>query len=406
LKTIRAEDARQPFQLLANEDNSNIEIPNIIVNPDISGIVNPDDSGNENPNNSGLVNPHISGIENSNISLIQNLDIAGIENLNISGLLNQGNSFLLDENAPASCQSVATIIFGQFNFEEFEIPYPQFGTTINEKLTSQQFLNPDDLEVITRVLVDEMRRLRRKFGRVDCRIVVRKMSRQYPESFLVKNMNNVLDPESDIGLVTKLTNRNNYCERRILADQNTIKEQPKPTLGKRKLAQILASTTAQWNPPRPDSENSQSIAAKQAHLNKLYTKRSALSKEEKSLVQSYMACTFADQRCFLNQLDPLPSMNDITEQWPFLFEMQYLYQHFDTLTGTPIANLKNNLENMYDQIIDYAKTDKKSRAFFVKDTSSNPLVQCIKALAFMLNDDVDLLMKNFQVSFHFLKNQF
>jgi hypothetical protein len=290
-----------------------------------------------------------------------------------------------------------SVIYGSFDFDGFEIPYHRFGQTVKKKLDDKVFLNPDDLDVITKNVVDEMRQFRIKFGRTDCRIVVKKMSRQYPDSFLV-NRNNVFDPNSDVALISKINNHNNYRGKRILAEQNIIEEQPKIPLSKRKFAKLCATTTMQWNPPRPQTETSESIAAKQSHLKQLYLKRSSMTKEEKDLVLSYMSCTFADQRCFLNKMDPPPSMEATKEAWPFLYETEYLYQHFQTEMGMPVTTLKISITDLHEQIIDYAKSDKKSRVFFVNDTSEDSIDQCLKLLAYLLGTELDLMVKRFEVS--------
>jgi hypothetical protein len=168
-------------------------------------------------------------------------------------------------------------ILSPMDFGDFEIPYVLFGTTINESIKNGVYLEPRELEIVTRVLVEEMRLFSTKFGRTECRTVVRKMSRECKSSFLLQNGQGVFDMESDVGLISRLNNRNNYLNRST-TERNDVQKTKIPA-NKRKLTALLNSTTAEWAPPRPANENEATIREKQLIMQQLFLKKAALTND-------------------------------------------------------------------------------------------------------------------------------
>jgi hypothetical protein len=116
------------------------------------------------------------------------------------------------------------------------------------------------------------------------------------------------------------------------------------------------------------------------------------------MISANMKSTYADQRLDLNQMDPPTTTATLKQNWPFLFEVGYLFDHFDRLTGASIRNMDDQLSSMFSQIIAMGKTDIKNRIFFLKESGSETKLQCIKFLAFKLKENLDYLIKEYQVN--------
>lgn len=112
-----------------------------------------------------------------------------------------------------------------------------------------------------------------------------------------------------------------------------------------------------WQPNSyPKDENEESQKEKQEWLSAEFTKK----ERDKKTVALYMKQTYASQRLLINRGKPnIPSIQEVKNQWPFLFETDMLLQHFEQLMGFNLQIvLQQSLEKKASAIYEFMKQER------------------------------------------------
>ena len=111
-----------------------------------------------------------------------------------------------------------------------------------------------------------------------------------------------------------------------------------------------------WQPDSyPDDETTDSQKEKQGWLTSAFRKKD----RDNDKVASYMKLTYASQRLLINRGKPNPpSINEIMDEWPFLFEFDPLMQHFEQLMGFDLkVVLQRSLEEKAKLVYNFMKLE-------------------------------------------------
>ncbi|XP_067291128.1 uncharacterized protein [Pseudorasbora parva] len=90
-----------------------------------------------------------------------------------------------------------------------------------------------------------------------------------------------------------------------------------------------------WHPvDLPEDETPESVEEKRKEMVKLFSQEGPRA-AERGQVEEWMKITYASQRYAINN-NPPPSIDELKDQWPFLFMKRFLCAHFNTLTGIDV----------------------------------------------------------------------
>lgn len=72
-----------------------------------------------------------------------------------------------------------------------------------------------------------------------------------------------------------------------------------------------------------------------------------------------MDSLYNEQRMFLNNFENPPTVQQITEKWPFLLRKYFLMKHFSKLTEISIPEVLSRFDAKLNDIVFYAENNKK-----------------------------------------------
>ncbi|XP_038059410.1 uncharacterized protein LOC119730514 [Patiria miniata] len=88
----------------------------------------------------------------------------------------------------------------------------------------------------------------------------------------------------------------------------------------------------------PDDENEESLEAKRSALEELFNQHGpAPSGTSEKKIDDTMSLTYFLLRQHINNKDPVPSISELKQKWPFLFVPRCFFAHFKCLTGIEIV---------------------------------------------------------------------
>ncbi|XP_073668305.1 uncharacterized protein [Paramisgurnus dabryanus] len=114
-----------------------------------------------------------------------------------------------------------------------------------------------------------------------------------------------------------------------------------------------------WHPfDLLQDETPESVELKRDTMVKLFSEEGPRA-AERGQVEELMKTTYASQRYAINK-NPPPSIDQLKEQWPFLFMKRYLCAHFNTLTGIDInTRLTESLSRKGKKVLQFFESQLK-----------------------------------------------
>lgn len=76
-------------------------------------------------------------------------------------------------------------------------------------------------------------------------------------------------------------------------------------------------------------------------------------------ITNIMDSLYNEQRMFLNNFENPPTVQQITEKWPFLLRKYFLMKHFSKLTEISIPEVLSRFDAKLNDIVFYAENNKK-----------------------------------------------
>lgn len=111
--------------------------------------------------------------------------------------------------------------------------------------------------------------------------------------------------------------------------------------------------------------------------------------------------TYGMQRLFLNNPEP-PTMKDIQENWPILFEPKVMEWHFQKLVGQKLNNLETMFELKKNKLIEFGL----SKSFIEKDTTNSATDQdlflILQIITKYFGEDINYLINKWTTVSSFL----
>lgn len=275
-------------------------------------------------------------------------------------------------------------------FDQFKIPWEKIPSNIMDQLQKKQKLGKL-LNVFANLLVDEMRMFSLYLPMSILRMITQQAVSRFPDSFTERDSEGNIISTSTVPLLTIMRNRNNFLNR----SPNCTKTNLDPDIPQkqRRRSSLLQQTCNNWQPKNLVSMDSvESLENKKDYLKLIHGATTTC--DEKTLIKQYMQDCFPIQRKFFNNLENIPTILQIKTEWPFIFESEYLYQHFEQLMNIKSEIFIENFQSSNDKIFRYFnEVNKKIR---IENSSA---INIISGIANYFGEDTTYLFMNFDVSY-------
>lgn len=218
----------------------------------------------------------------------------------------------------------------------------------------QRAAQSDRLKMI-RVIVDAIRCHCMNPSRSQCAEIARDVVAKYPKTF-----GDVTDEGDVLGcgytsLLNQIKTRVEHLNRNnTLSKVRQLKRKDsESTIPRNSFNQLDSYGCINWQPKDlPEGETPDSLEVKRQMLITLFTNEGPRLVDA-SRVDELMAITYWKQRDLINSSPP-PQVSTIRDEWPFLFEKQWLLSHFETLTGIDlVSRLSEALHTKGRRIVNY-----------------------------------------------------
>ncbi|KAK2880732.1 hypothetical protein Q8A67_018000 [Cirrhinus molitorella] len=214
---------------------------------------------------------------------------------------------------------------------------------------------PDKRRQMIRILVDEIRKHEANPTRSECLIICRNIIKQYPSSFADMTPGGVIIGGGFTSLLsqvkTRIENINRSGTLRRIRTSRISGQLQKPS---------DSYGCTQFNPEMPSDETTEMLEQKRQRLETIY-REEGIESGEKTEVLNLMKSTFCLQRKQINQT-PAPSIEELRNQWPYLFTKRGIFCHFESLTDINVLHaLELSIKESGKGIAKYLMTKSKKK---------------------------------------------
>lgn len=216
---------------------------------------------------------------------------------------------------------------------------------------------------MVRIIVDSIRELCLNPTRSQCLEIAKSITEKYPKSFADVTMEGELIGCGYGSLLNQIKTRVDHVNR-----DNTlvrVRKTKRPTVDSEHDRVPTSSTTASkcsktdsygcinWHPfDLPEDVTPESVEEKRKEMVNLFSQEGPRA-AERGQIEEFMKITYASQRYAINT-NPPPSIDELKEQWPFLFMKKFLCAHFETLTGIDVNDrLKDCLSRKGKKVLHF-----------------------------------------------------
>lgn len=216
---------------------------------------------------------------------------------------------------------------------------------------------------MVRTIVDSIREKCLNPTRSHCSEIARRITEKYPKSFADVTMEGELIGCGYGSLLNQIKTRAEHVNRdntlvrvrakRCISDNEST---PSSEITLSKCSKTDSYGCINWQPvDLPQGETPDSVELKREEMVKLFSQEGPRA-AECGQVQELMKTTYVSQRYAINK-NPPPSIDELIEQWPFLFTKRHLCDHFNTLTGIDInTRLTESLSTKGKKVLHFFKS--------------------------------------------------
>lgn len=306
------------------------------------------------------------------------LDPSFVSNANDSTVSNDETLSLASVTPSNSKTSTA-------QFKEFSIPWSKVPNDIMKLLRGKTSLGKR-LNTLANLLVDS---LRERSAHIPIRVfreVAQQAAEKYPDSLLEKDREGQQIATSPQSLISKMINRNNALNRPLKRASSGSSEIHITSSSKKRKSSTGVSTGL------PANGNAKSIAINRDLEEKkelLISSYRGSTKVETAAIAEYMKECFPLQRAFFNNSEKIPDITAIKENWPYIFNKDLLYQHFELLMSIDPRLLEKRFASERERIFKFFKTSKNKKVNALEENNAN----VVRGLAYHFNEDPDYIFK-------------
>ncbi|XP_065145066.1 uncharacterized protein [Paramisgurnus dabryanus] len=228
--------------------------------------------------------------------------------------------------------------------EVYAVPWHKMPSNLMLAISKKKRPKPKERRELVRIVIDDVfSKEGKRPGRAKLREIAKRIVAQYPCSFQDRDLQeNVIGTGYDT-LFIQLENRvenlrrpsTNRSAKRPANDENASRKRSTPS---------DRYGCVDW---QPDIECTSELETKRNELKSAFKTKDL----QDSSVRKLMAETYCIQRVTINKGS---TVNTVLEEWPYLFEADYLFDHTCTLLGFSVQNkLAEELSRKGKTIIDF-----------------------------------------------------
>lgn len=233
----------------------------------------------------------------------------------------------------------------------FQIPWSKFPKSLLDACTSKVRPTPRDRREMIRIICNDIKMHTLLPGRKNLARIAEMMVTKYKDAFCDTIGDTVIGSGYESlrkQLEEKMANLNRKTDKAIVK-LNVSSDDDNDSETKVKAKKRLGADSygcINWQPDSlPVNETPTSQKSKQDWLAEEFPKKN----QNKTKVLQLMENTYISQRLLINQTDTNPvSIEELQIQWPFLFEKDCMFQHFELLMGFHIQKVM--LESVGDKV--------------------------------------------------------
>ncbi|XP_034567502.1 uncharacterized protein LOC117832466 [Notolabrus celidotus] len=226
----------------------------------------------------------------------------------------------------------------------YEVPWEKMTPNLRQCVAQGQQPRKQDHLAMVRIIVDSIRELCLNPSRNQCSEIARRITDKYPKSFADLTMEGELIGCGYGSLLNQIktrvehVNRDNTLVRvrrvkRPVNDSEPVSSNEAPAS---KCSKTDSYGCISWHPLNlPADETPESVEEKRKAMVNSFSEEGPRAAEH-GQVEEFMKITYATQRYAINS-NPPPSIDEMKDQWPFLFLKKFMCGHFYTLTGIEIG---------------------------------------------------------------------
>ncbi|KAK9958010.1 hypothetical protein ABG768_012193 [Culter alburnus] len=264
----------------------------------------------------------------------------------------------------------------------YEVPWEKMPPNLRQCFAQGQRPRKQELLVMVRTIVDSIQKVCLNPTRSQCSEIARRIMEKYPKSVVDVTMEGELIGCGYGSLLNQIKTRVEHVNR-----DNTLVRVRKPkwcindnesTPSNESTASKCTKTDSygciNWHPvDLPEDETPESVEEKRKELVNLFSQEGPRA-AERGQVEELMKITYASQRYAINN-NPPPSIDELQDQWPFLFMKRFLCAHFNTLTGIDVnTRLRESLSGKGKKVLHFFESQlsrwKKDVRTVLKDIDS------------------------------------
>ncbi|XP_028414156.1 uncharacterized protein LOC114537220 [Dendronephthya gigantea] len=224
----------------------------------------------------------------------------------------------------------------------FQIPWNKFPKSLLDACTSKVRPTLRDRREMVRIICDDIKMHTSLPGRRNLARIAEMMVSKYKDSFCDTIGDTVIGSGYESlrkQLEEKMANLNRKAGKAIvkLSVSSDDDNDSETKIKGKKRPGADSYGCINWQPDAlPTNETPSSQKSKQDWLVSEFPKKN----QDKNKVLQFMENTYTSQRLLINQTDPNPvPVQEVQIQWPFLFEKDCMFQHFELLMGFKIQKV-------------------------------------------------------------------
>ncbi|KAH8413343.1 hypothetical protein KR009_010059, partial [Drosophila setifemur] len=266
-------------------------------------------------------------------------------------------------------------------FKDFSIPWSKVPGDIMKILKGKGSLGKR-LNTLANVLVEALRERSTHIPIRVFRQVAQQAAEKYPDSLSEKDREGQFIATTPQTLISKMINRNNALKRpqKRASGSSSGTFEIHISSKKRKSGGAASNGDAKAQALNRDLEKKKEL---------LISSFRGSAPLESSTVVEYMKECFPLQRAFFNNSEKIPDITAIKNNWPYIFDKEVLYQHFELLMSIDPRVLEKRLVAEKERFFRYFKSSKNKKISALSDSSAN----MVRGIAYHFNEDPDYIFK-------------
>ena len=240
---------------------------------------------------------------------------------------------------------------------DYKIPWNKFPKSLLDACIRKSRPKPRERREMVRILCDDIRGYNTVPGGKNLARIAQMIVSKYKDSFCDLIGDSVIGSGYE-SLLKQMEERIANLNRKsgkdlVKLNISSEDEDSEPKSKSRKTVIRDSYGCVNWQPPAlPTSESKETQKSKQDWLIEEFRKK----EQDKKKVLLFMKETYTSQRLLINENTQDNPVSEVKDKWPFLFQKDCMFLHFEQLMGFKIQEVMNeSLERKAKVILEYLR---------------------------------------------------